>query len=276
MQRQQVLKKVVEYSLELGKPIPLGKALHDLFDRGSLGEPPPGVDTDAYLEDLESKALKAYKDYTSSIETEEMAEIKINSLNIIRPATYAWPTEPREAKRRAKVSKVEYELLQKLFDDLDEYEFQDFCSKWLEKCGCTATSIRPRGPDGGIDFEGYIETAFALIRVIGQAKKFQRGNVVGRPTVDELCGRLITCPKDTREDYSLLPVMRVGVIVTTSTFSTPARDAASEAAIRLFDGKKLARDLVSRGIGIQWLNENSAQLDSRPPLDWFESPSDRA
>ncbi len=94
-----------------------------------------------------------------------------------------------------------------------------------------------RSGDGGVD--GVIkEDQLGLDRVYVQAKRFGKGNAVGRPEVQGFVGSLVGLGATK------------GVFVTTSTFSPQARDYVQHLPQRiiLIDGQSLA-DLMIRTRG---------------------------
>jgi restriction system protein len=97
-----------------------------------------------------------------------------------------------------------------------------------------------RSGDGGVD--GVInEDRLGLDRVYVQAKRYAAGNVVGRPDVQAFVGSLVGLGASK------------GVFVTTSTFSTQARDFVKHLSQRvvLLDGASLADLMIEHGIGVR-------------------------
>ncbi len=97
-----------------------------------------------------------------------------------------------------------------------------------------------RSGDEGVD--GIInEDPLGLDVVYVQAKRYQPGNTIGRPAVQAFAGSLdgIGATK--------------GVFVTTSTFSTEAREYAGRIAKRiiLIDGEELAKLLFQHSVGVR-------------------------
>lgn len=97
-----------------------------------------------------------------------------------------------------------------------------------------------RSGDGGID--GVInEDALGLDAVYVQAKRYGLGNVVGRPAIQQFVGSL------TGEGATK------GVFVTTSNFSTDARNFVNKISQRivLIDGQQFARLMIAHGVGVR-------------------------
>jgi restriction system protein len=94
-----------------------------------------------------------------------------------------------------------------------------------------------RGGDGGID--GIIkEDRLGLGVIYVQAKRWERGNSVGRPDVQRFAGAL-----QERRAHK-------GVFITTSTFTREAVASAANQNIVLIDGAELTRLMVEFGVGV--------------------------
>jgi len=94
--------------------------------------------------------------------------------------------------------------------------------------------------DGGID--GLInEDKLGLDRIYVQAKRYERGNSVGRPEVQAFVGSL--------EGHGAAK----GVFVTTSAFSTQAIDYAKHLQKRviLVNGERLTEFMIEHGVGVR-------------------------
>ena len=94
--------------------------------------------------------------------------------------------------------------------------------------------------DGGVD--GVInEDRLGLDRVYVQAKRYGKGNVVGRPDVQGFVGSLVGLGA------------QKGVFVTTSTFSPQAREFVQHLSQRviLIDGQSLADLMIEHGVGVR-------------------------
>lgn len=114
-----------------------------------------------------------------------------------------------------------------------------------------------RSGDGGID--GIIsQDPLGLDRVYMQAKRYARDNVVQRPAIQGFVGALLSAQGDR------------GVFITTSSFSSGARQEADKvnARIVLIDGDRLAELMVHHGVGVQ--AESTAVLH-RVDEDFFDS-----
>ena len=141
-----------------------------------------------------------------------------------------------------------YQQLQdKLADDMldalkgvDPYQFERIVLALLEKMGYGTGQQVGRSGDGGID--GVIDQdPLGLEKIYIQAKRWQ--NTVGEPEIRNFSGSLATNGA------------AKGVFITTSNFSTTARQAAQTISagiqlIRLINGQELARLMIQHGVGV--------------------------
>jgi restriction system protein len=103
-----------------------------------------------------------------------------------------------------------------------------------------AASQLGQSGDGGVD--GVInEDRLGLDRVYVQAKRYAKGNTVGRPEIQAFVGSLVGLGATK------------GVFVTTSTFSPQARDFVTHLSQRviLVDGQNLADLMIEHGVGVR-------------------------
>jgi len=99
--------------------------------------------------------------------------------------------------------------------------------------------FRGRTPLGGFDMEGFEETEAGRLRVLIQLKRYHRA--VDRRFIDELRGTIFRYAAP------------CGIIITTTSFTVPARDAAASypgRPIRVMDGCELGRIMLEARIGV--------------------------
>ncbi|MBR5502896.1 MAG: restriction endonuclease [Methanobrevibacter sp.] len=90
--------------------------------------------------------------------------------------------------------------------------------------------------DGGID--GIInEDRLGINKIAIQAKRFSKGNVIGRPEIHKFAGAL--------NEKGLSK----GVFITTSSFTRDAISSAKHQSIVLIDGEKLANLMIEYNVG---------------------------
>ena len=106
-----------------------------------------------------------------------------------------------------------------------------------EERGIVTQASRDGGIDGVID-----QDALGLSKIYVQAKRYGEKNTVGRPAIQEFVGAVHA--EGTQ-----------GVFITSSSFTTDARDFAKKlsgsTSVVLVDGDQLARLMVKYGIGVQ-------------------------
>jgi restriction system protein len=123
---------------------------------------------------------------------------------------------------------------------LSPTEFEVLCKVVLGKTLPTASlSVTPRSHDGGIDVEGRLRTDWVAADFGVQAKRHAPESRVGSDRVHRLGGALL------EGGY------HVGTLVTTSSFTTPAVDAAESLPVRLVDGDALAATMVEQRLGVR-------------------------
>jgi restriction system protein len=137
---------------------------------------------------------------------------------------------------------IEAELAQRMLG-LSPTGFEELVIRLLEKMGYGKAGGLERTPpsgDGGVD--GIIsQDPLGLDRIYVQAKRYAPDNVITRPKVQEFVGALFGKQGDR------------GVYITTSSFSTGAREEADRinARIELIDGRRLAQLMVQHGVGVE-------------------------
>lgn len=150
------------------------------------------------------------------------------------------------------------ELLQKL-RRICPFAFEDLCAKILNRLGANSY-VTARSCDGGVDFIGkamnIVPTALSVpaackATVIGQAKRYQKGNVISEKALREFVGAIVLRIHSLKQDQqngigALSPV--IGAFWTTSSFEPNARIYARAAGLWYMDGHTLASYVESLGL----------------------------
>ena len=154
------------------------------------------------------------------------------------------PEEQIETAYQAVQSALRADLLERIAQNAPSF-FEQLIVDLLVAMGYggsrkNAASQLGRSGDGGVD--GVInEDRLGLDRVYIQAKRYTKGNTVGRPEVQGFVGSLVGLGSTK------------GVFVTTSTFSPQARDFVQHLSQRviLIDGQSLADLMIEHGVGVR-------------------------
>ena len=212
-------------------------ALYSLKQAGLLDYPSRGYRR------ITSKGSKYVKAYESDIEGSQLKSMTIGSRETKAIDTTNGASTDANPDEQMRI--VHNELNVKLADDLleivREMEFRSFerlVVRLLEEMGYGKGQVTNRSNDGGID--GIIDQdRLGLDKVHLQAKCW-RDKSVGAPVIDGFAGSL------GRQNANK------GVFITTSSFTTPAKDAASQAnqSIRLIDGAELALLMIEHDLGV--------------------------
>ena len=183
----------------------------------------------------EWKAHQAFKQTKSQLQQGNSADINIED---------STPEDLIEAGVKLIKEQLAADLLEQM-KKMDPYAFESLVLDVLAAMGYGGGSRQamqgvPRGPDGGID--GRInEDKLGLDQIYMQAKRYA-DNSVSSEKVQAFVGAMTQggCRK--------------GVFVTTSTFTTDARQFAAsirDPRLVLVDGEKLAELMIQHGVGIQ-------------------------
>ena len=121
--------------------------------------------------------------------------------------------------------------------------FEDLVIELLERMGYgKAGSAERTSATGDAGIDGIIsQDPLGLDRIYVQAKRYAEDRAIDRPRIHEFAGALLGKQGDR------------GVFITTSRFTSGARDEAERinARIELIDGSLLAQLLVEYGVGVQ-------------------------
>ena len=112
---------------------------------------------------------------------------------------------------------------------LSGVEFEKLIAALLKSMGFVAELTKTTG-DGGIDIEATLDRPIVGGRYLFQCKRFAPDALVGCPTIREFFGAVIADRKAVK-----------GVFVTTSAFTSQAREFAANLPIELIDGVRLAQ-----------------------------------
>jgi hypothetical protein len=139
------------------------------------------------------------------------------------------------------------ELLSRL-RDIDEYEFEELVADIWEQNGWE-TTVTTGSNDGGIDVIAQKSIPYPQKHLL-QAKRYAAGNKIGRP--------------DIQQYYSLKnkPDVDAVAVVTTSSFSSQAEQAAKELNLKLIDSQKLCQ-IISELNNPQDLLSKYTKVDSQ-------------
>lgn len=109
--------------------------------------------------------------------------------------------------------------------------------------GASDTDIEHVGGPGDEGVDGVIhQDTLGLQRIYVQAKRYKADSTIGRPDIQKFVGALSGLGANG------------GVFITTSTFSSDAREYANKnlsARIILIDGNEFGQLMVKHGIGVQ-------------------------
>lgn len=138
--------------------------------------------------------------------------------------------------------------------------FEDLVITLLARMGYgKAGSVQRTSASGDAGIDGIIsQDPLGLDRIYVQAKRYATDQVIHRPKIHEFAGALLGKQGDR------------GVYITTSRFSTGAREEAERinARIELIDGARLAQLLVHYKVGVQ--TDQTVEL-LRMDEDFFEA-----
>lgn len=133
------------------------------------------------------------------------------------------------------------QLLTKL-RSTDPYQFEHMMVTLLSNMGYKGTDgqslVTQKSNDGGID--GIInQDPLGLQTIYVQVKRYAENNIIGSPELDSFSGAL----RRKRADR--------GVFITTSSFTSGARQAAKQLNIALVDGEMLTNLMIQYKVGVQ-------------------------
>lgn len=134
---------------------------------------------------------------------------------------------------------IQNQLLDRAYE-LSPDQFEVLCKVVIADSLQTNTlSVTPSSHDGGIDIEGQLSHEWVPANFGVQVKRYADGNRVSSDRVHRLAGAL--------EDNN----HHLGTVITTSSYTGPAVDAAERLPIKLVSGDDLAQAMVENNIGVK-------------------------
>lgn len=207
--------------------------------------------------DLRKKDLLAYPEFASFANgTTGIVDDSIQYLATYSEEPETTPTEQLEIAYSSINKDLASELLQKIIEQTPRF-FEHLVLDLLRAMGYgTSSQVTPFVHDDGID--GIIfEDKLGLGRIYVQAKRFEIGNNVGKPTVQQFSGAL-------DEQHSTK-----GIFITTSDYSKEARSYVKTLpkSIVLVNGEDLAKFMIEYNVGVSL---KRAYEVKRIDTDYFE------
>ena len=185
----------------------------------------------------------SFREFRNSERGTASDNVEVSTDSIPKPSGVT-PEEQIEAAYQAVQSALRADLLERITQNTPSF-FEQLIVELLVAMGYggsrkNAATQLGRSGDGGVD--GVInEDRLGLDRVYVQAKRFGKGNTVGRPEVQAFVGSLVGLGATK------------GVFVTTTTFTPHARDFVQHLSQRviLIDGQSLADLMIEHGVGVR-------------------------
>jgi len=182
------------------------------------------------------------KDNTDFLANEPAPKQKLPKNQVISQSDLS-PTEQVEEAINSINDSIQKDLLQRILDESPAF-FEYLVIELLKamgygKSGDIAEAVGKSG-DGGID--GIIhEDKLGLDGVYVQAKRYEPGNTVGRPALQNFIGSL--------SGFSATK----GVFITTSSFSSNVEDYLKSVQQRVvtIDGEQLVKLMLENGVGVR-------------------------
>lgn len=132
------------------------------------------------------------------------------------------------------------EQISEILKNMDPYAFERLIPRILRECGFTDLVVTKKSGDGGIDGTGKLRINGIFSFNVGfQCKRYN--GAVGAPEVRDFRGSLTTA-------------IEKGVLITTGTFTSQAKEEASNPGkqqIDLMDGEDLIDKIIEFGIGVK-------------------------
>lgn len=179
---------------------------------------------------------------------------QLNAKDIIQVVTKGFPSTPRTSDSSSPADtdptndyaefpeedKPWKTRLSEILKSMDPYAFERLAQRLLRECGFTDVKVTKKSGDGGIDGTGKLRiNGIFSFNVAFQCKRYSGS--VGAPDIRDFRGSLTTD-------------IEKGVFITTGTFSTPAKEEASNPGkkqIDLIDGDDFISKIAEFGIGVK-------------------------
>ena len=131
--------------------------------------------------------------------------------------------------------------------------FEKLCKRLLLEVGFEDVKVTQTSHDGGIDGNGKLRTMDLFTQEVAfQSKRYKPGNNIGSREVNAFRG-------------AIDGIAKMGVIITTSSFTKSAEKAANRAGgatINLLDGQELCKLLKKYNIGVQTKNVEQIEIST--------------
>ena len=207
--------------------------------------------------DLRQKDLMEYPEFAAYAQgTSIGVNTQINTDNTVSADQEVTPTELLESAYSSINKDLASELLQKIMEQTPKF-FEQLVLDVLRAMGYgTSTQATPYVHDDGVD--GIIfEDKLGLGRIYVQAKRYDPGNNVGKPAVQQFSGAL-------DEQHSTK-----GIFITTSDYSREARTYVKTLPklIVLVNGEELAKYMIEYNVGVSVKKNYEVK---RIDIDYFE------
>lgn len=220
------------YLTQAGLLKSVGRGLREITERGKevLKKPPPRIDKLFLKQFPEFEQFKAHGRNSTTTDEEDTG------------ATASSPAEALDSAFREVENPVRAEILSAILNNTPEF-FERLVLDVLTRAGYGGEVTEGmehlgKSGDGGVD--GVIrEDTLGLELIYVQAKKYAVEQSVGRPAIQQFAGSL--------EGLRA----KKGVFITTSSFTSEARDYARkiEKRIALLDGQALIDLMLKHGVG---------------------------
>ena len=229
--------------------------------RGVLAANPDRVDVKV-LEQFE--AFRAFRERTRTPDSpgQGIQQGSASAVSTVAASSATTAETPNDLMQRAvdvNRAAVEAEVLAEALR-VSPTAFEDLVVQLLSDMGYGESgSVQRTSASGDAGIDGIIsQDPLGLDRIYIQAKRYAEDRPVDRPRIHEFAGALLGKQGDR------------GVFITTSRFTTGAREEAERinARIELIDGHRLAGLLVHYGVGVQI--EQTATL-YRVDNDYFDT-----